>query len=657
MPETTAQTFPSIVASTFPRLLLQNAQTRGERPAMREKDLGIWQTWTWSQAYEEVRAFACGLAALGFKRGMTLAVIGDNRPRLYWAMVAAQCLSGVPVPLYQDAPAADMAYVLDDAEIDFAVAEDQEQVDKLFEIKQTLPRISHIIVDYERGLRNYTQDELQSYARIQELGRQYDKAHPEFFQREIDAGTPQETAIILYTSGTTGKPKGVSHCHQAMIATTATLVNFDHLNENDNILCYLPLAWIGDYLYSFAQSLYTGLCLNCPESPQTVMTDLREIGPSYYFGPPRIYENILTQVMIRIEDASWIKRKMFHGFMALAKRIGLRILNGDKSIGVVDRLSYALGELLVYGPLKNVLGLSRVKVAYTGGEAIGPDLFDFYRSIGINLKQLYGMTETCVTICMQTSGDVKLDTVGKPMPGVDVKIAADGEVLVKSQGLMQGYFKRPDATAEAIDEDGYFHTGDAGFFDRDGQLKIIDRAKDVGKMADGTMFAPKYIENKLKFFPFIKEAVAFGDGRRECTAFVNIDMDAVGNWAERRGISYSGYTDLAAQQAVYDLIHECVEKVNADLAQDALLSNSQICRFLILHKELDPDDEELTRTRKVRRRFIADKYAVLIDALYMGKTSQYIETQVKFEDGRQGKVSADLKICAAKTFIETKKAA
>ena len=657
MVETAPKASFSSATSTFPRLLLQNAHMRADLPSMREKDLGIWQTWNWAQVADEVRAFACGLAALGFRRGMTLAVIGDNRPRLYWAMAAAQCLGGIPVPLYQDAPAADMSYVLEDAEIDFAVAEDQEQVDKLFEIKQTLSRISHIVVDYERGLRHYGQAELRTFEKIQELGRAYDLAHPDFFMQEVNAGSAQETAIILYTSGTTGKPKGVCHSHQAMIATATTLVEFDQLNQNDNILCYLPLAWIGDFLYSYAQSMLTGLCLNCPESPQTVMTDLREIGPSYYFGPPRVYENILTQVMIRIEDASWLKRSMFHSFMKVAKRVGLRILQGEGGIGLGDRLLYALGELLVYGPLKNVLGVSRVKVAYTGGEAIGPDLFDFYRSIGVNLKQLYGMTETCVSVCMQTSGDVKLDTVGRPMRGVEVKIASDGEVLVRSPGLMQGYFKRPDDTTEAIDDDGYFHTGDAGFFDHDGHLKIIDRAKDVGKMADGRMFAPKYIENKLKFFPFIKEAVAFGDGRDECTAFVNIDIDAVGNWAERRGISYSGYTDLAAQQAVYDLIHDCVEKVNIDLSQDSLLAGSQICRFLILHKELDPDDDELTRTRKVRRRFIADKYAILIEALYTGKTSQYIETQVKFEDGRQGKVSADLQIRSAKTFVETKKAA
>ncbi|MFL9926032.1 AMP-binding protein [Herbaspirillum lusitanum] len=644
-------------AFTFPALLLQHAQTRPERPAFREKDLGIWQTTTWSQVAVEVRAFACGLAALGFRRGMNLAIIGNNCPRLYWAMSAAQCLGGRPVPLYQDAPAADMAYVLDDASIDFVVVEDQEQVDKVLEIKESLPAIAHVIFDDERGMRNYHQSELLSFARVQELGRGYDQAHPDFFMNEVRAGQAQDTAIILYTSGTTGKPKGVCHSHAAMITTARTLVEFDQLDERDDVLCYLPLAWVGDFLYSFAQTHVAGFCLNCPESPNTVMSDLREIGPSYYFAPPRIYENILTQVMIRIEDAGWIKRQLFHGCMKVARRVGMRILDGKPDVSLLDRLQYAIGHLLVYGPLKNVLGMSRLRVAYTGGEAIGPDLFDFYRSLGINLKQLYGMTETCVTVCMQPSGDVKLDTVGRPMKGVEVHIADSGEVLVRSPGLMKEYFRRPDATAEAIDEQGYFHTGDAGFFDSDGHLKIIDRAKDVGKMAGGAMFAPKYIENKLKFFPFIKEAVTFGNQREQCTAFINIEMDAVGNWAERRHLPYSGYTDLAAHPAVYELVRDCVEKVNADLAQDPLLADSQIHRFLILHKELDPDDDELTRTRKVRRGFIAEKYAVLIDALYSDKHNQYIETQVKFEDGRQGMISADLKIDQAKVFANLDRAA
>ena len=655
------ETIQGQAAQTFPQLLLQHAQDRAQRPAFREKDLGIWQTTTWAQVAEEVRAFACGLAALGFQRGMSLAIIGNNCPRLYWAMSAAQCLGGMPVPLYQDAPAADMAYVLHDAEVDFVVAEDQEQVDKVFDIKQNLSdnsaRPSHVIYDDERGMRNYLQPELSSFFQVQELGRAYDRDHPDFFMAQVAALAPDDIAIILYTSGTTGKPKGVCHSHAAMIATARTLVEFDQFNETDEVLCYLPLAWVGDFLYCFAQAHVAGFCLNCPESPSTVATDLREIGPTYYFAPPRIYENILTQVMIRIEDAGWIKRTLFHGCMKIARRVGMRILDKKQDVSLADRLLYALGNVLIYAPLKNVLGMSRIRVAYTGGEAIGPDLFDFYRSLGINLKQLYGMTETCVTVCMQPSGDVKLDSVGRPMKNVEVLIDASGEVLVRSPGLMKSYFKRPDATAEAIDANGYFHTGDAGFFDADGHLKIIDRAKDVGKMANGTLFAPKYIENKLKFFPFIKEAVAFGDRREQCTAFINIDMDAVGNWAERQHLAYSGYTDLAAHARVYALVAECVEKVNADLAQDPLLAGSQIHRFLVLHKELDPDDDELTRTRKVRRAFIAEKYAVLIDALYAGKPSQYIETQVKFEDGRQGMIAADLKIADVRTFANLHQAA
>ena len=644
-------------ADTFPRLLERHARLRPAHPAFREKHLGIWQTTPWAEVENQVKLLACGLAALGFRRGMNLAVVGDNRPRLYWAMAAAQSLGGVAVPLYQDAPAVDMAYVLENAEIDFAVVEDQEQVDKLLEIRASVPGLSHIVYDDGRGLRNYTQPGVHSFESVQALGQVHDRDHPQFFQQQVDAGSTDDIAVILYTSGTTGKPKGVCHSHAAMIATGRTLIEFDQVTADDEVLCYLPLAWVGDFLYSYALSNIAGFCLNCPESPATVGSDLREIGPSYYFGPPRIYENILTQVMIRIEDASAIKRAMFHYFMRVARRVGLKLLDKQGGVGIVDRLLYAVGELLVYGPLKNVLGLSRIRVAYTGGEAIGPDLFDFYRSIGINLKQLYGMTETCVTVCMQRSGDVKLDTVGKPMKGVEVHIADSGEVLVRSPGLMIGYYKKPEETAEAIDDHGYFHTGDAGFFDTDGHLKIIDRAKDVGKMADGTLFAPKYIENKLKFFPFIKEAVAFGDGRASCNAFINIDMEAVGNWAERRNLPYSGYTDLASQPAVYDLIAECVQKVNADLAHDDLLSGSQIHRFLILHKELDPDDDELTRTRKVRRRFIAEKYAILIDALYAGRQRQFIETQVKFEDGRQGKISADLEIRDASTFSATRKAA
>ena len=635
---------------TFPRLLLRQAEIRPDRPAMREKDLGIWQTWTWAQALEEVRALACGLAAQGFRRGDRLAVIGDNRPRLYWSMMAAQVLGGVPVPLYQDAVAAELAFVLQDADIGFAVAEDQEQVDKLLENVPRCPKLKHIYFEDARGLRHYAQEQLTSLDALQALGRDFASRNPEFFAAEIGKGGPDDDAVILYTSGTTGNPKGVAQTHAALIATARVLVAFDGFSDQDEVLCYLPMAWVGDFLYSYAQSLVAGFCLNCPESPETVMTDLREIGPTYYFGPPRVYESILTQVMIRIEDAGWLKRRMFHAFMGLAKRVGMTILDGKAGVSLRDRVLYALGNLLVYGPLKNVLGLSRIRVAYTGGEAIGPDLFDFYRSIGVNLKQLYGMTETCVTVSMHASGEVKLETVGRPMPGVEVRIADSGEVLVRSPGVMREYHKRPDATREAIDPEGFFHTGDAGFFDAEGHLKIIDRAKDVGRLADGSLFAPKYLENKLKFFPYVKEAVCFGDGRDEVCAFINIDMPAVGNWAERRNLAYSGYADLASQPAVYELVRECVEKVNRDLAADAALGGSQIRRFLILHKELDADDGELTRTRKVRRGFIGEKYGSLVDALYAGRDLVHVEAQVKYEDGRTGTFAADLKIRDAKSF-------
>ncbi|MEP7329445.1 MAG: AMP-binding protein [Betaproteobacteria bacterium] len=639
---------------TFPRLLLHHARVRPLHPATREKDLGIWQTWTWRDVAAEVRALACGLAAQGFKRGMHLAIIGDNRPRLYWSMCAAQALGGIPVPMYQDAPATDLVFVLTDAEIAFAIVEDQEQVDKMLEVQPQVSTLAHIYFDNDRGLRNY--ETVMSYERLQQLGREFDAANPDFYDREIAAGAATDTAIMLYTSGTTGKPKGVCQTHSALISAARGGIEFDHLTADESILSYLPMAWVGDNLFSYAQALVAGFTINCPESGETVMTDLREIGPTYYFAPPRVFENLLTQVMIRMEDAGAIKRRMFHHFMGVARRYGAEILDG-KSVSMGARLNYAIGNVMIYGPLRNVLGMSRIRVAYTAGAAIGPDLFRFYRSIGINLKQLYGQTETCAYVCLQPDGDVRLDTVGLAAPNVELKIGDNGEVLVRGPMLLKEYYKRPDATLESIDADGFFRTGDAGFFDDAGQLKIIDRSKDVGKLANGMMFAPNYIENKLKFFPHIKEAVAFGHDRDSVCAFINIDLGSVGNWAERRGLAYSGYTDLAQKSEVRQLIQECVEKVNAELAGEVGVANSQVRRFLILHKELDPDDDELTRTRKVRRGFVAEKYAVLVDALYGGKAVEHIETQVRFEDGRTNMVAADLVIMDAKTFAPTTKAA
>jgi len=648
-------------ADTFPRLLLAHAKQQPDAPAVREKDLGIWQTWRWTQAATEVREIACGLASLGFTAGHNLAIVGANRPHLYFAVIAAQCLRGVPVPLYQDAVASEMVFMLDDAAVEFVVVEDQEQVDKLLECRELQAqaghaRIRHIVYDDPRGLRHYDQPGLLGYEQLRELGRAWDAAHPGVFDASVAAGRAGDVGVILYTSGTTGRPKGVCQTHASFIAAGRGGVVTDRLGPGDNIMSYLPMAWVGDHLFSVAQWLVGGFTLNCPESAETVMNDMREIGPSYYFGPPRTFEGLLTAVSIRMEDAAAPKRWMYAKFMALAQRVGAAILNGAP-VSFGDRAMYALGNLLVYGPLRNVLGMSRIRVAYTAGAAIGPDLFRFYRSIGVNLKQFYGQTETCAYVCLQQDGKVKLTSVGTAAPGIELKIADDGEVLVRGVSVLKEYYKRPDATAEVLDAEGYFHTGDAGVLDAEGHLRIIDRAKDVGRLAGGAMFAPNYIENKLKFFPQIKEAVCFGHGREEVCAFVNIDYEAVGNWAERRGLAYGGYVDLAGKPNVLQLVKDCIEKVNADLAAEEGMADTQIARFLVLHKELDPDDDELTRTRKVRRGFIADKYAVLVDALYGGKAEQFIETQVKFEDGRTGKVSATLGIVEARRFAAVRAAA
>jgi long-chain acyl-CoA synthetase len=635
-------------ADTFPKLLLHNSQVRGRRPAIREKDLGIWQTWTWEEVAREVRAFACGLATSGFARGDRLAVVGDNRPRLYWAMAAAQCLGGIPVPLYQDAIAAEILYPLEQAEIRFVVAEDQEQVDKLLEIREQ-SRLTHIIYDDPRGLSRYEAPGLVSYEHVLGLGRLYDEDHTSFFEAEVAKGIGSDVAIILYTSGTTGEPKGVILTHDNLIRTGRNGIEREGLTEAEEMLAYLPMAWVGDNLFSYTQSYVAGFCVSCPESSDTVLQDMREIGPTYNFAPPRVYENMLTQVMIRIEDAARWKRWMFRTFMDVARRAGIPLLDG-KPVPWRDRFLYSLGRVLIYEPVKNVLGLSRIRLAYTAGEAIGPDLFDFYRSLGINMKQLYGQTEGSVFVCIQPDDRVKPDTVGTPAKEVEVKVTESGEVLYRGPGVFREYYKNPAATAQTKTADGWVHTGDAGFFDADGQLKIIDRAKDVGRLKDGTLFAPKYLENKLKFFPYIREAVAFGDGRAFAAAFINIDLAAVGNWAERNHLPYTGYADLAGKFEVYELVRNCIDKVNRDLAADPKLAGSQIRRFLVLHKELDADDGELTRTRKVRRGFIGEKYQELVEALYSGRESCAVEARIRFEDGRTGQIRAELPIREAPIF-------
>jgi len=646
--------------TTFPRLLLNHATQRPTDTAMREKEYGIWQAISWAQMAKLVEHIACGLHQAGLRQHEHMVVIGANRPRLYATMLAVQSLGAVPIALYQDAAANECVFPLNNAEIRFAFAEDQEQVDKLLEIRPQCPLLSQVYFDDPRGLRNYDEPGLAALDELIGAGKAFAGIHTEFFMTEVDKVLPDDVAAMFFTSGTTGNPKGVVHTHDTLLNRARAGADFDKLTHAEDVLAYLPPAWIGQNIFSYAQWLSCGYVVNCPESAATVTIDLKEIGPTYYFAPPRVFEGLLTSVMIRMEDAGRLKRGMFHYFMDIAKRVGPTLMDG-KSVPTADRLLYALGDFLVYGPLRNTLGFSRVRVAYTAGEAIGPDLFSFYRSIGVNIKQLYGSTETAVFVCLQPDHEARADTVGVPCQGVEIKLADNGEILVKSPGLLKGYFKNPEATAEVLTADGWYHTSDAGFLDAHGHLKIIDRVKDVGRIKgganDGAMFAPKYVENKLKFFQHIKEVVAYGDGRDKVCVMINIDFDAVGNWAERRHLPYAGYTDLAQKPEVYQLIRECVEKVNADLSVDTMLAGSQVSRFLVLHKELDADDGELTRTNKVRRGFIAEKYDVLIDALYGGKTTQFIETQVKFEDGRTGKVSATLRIDDVKTFVPVKAAA
>ena len=645
--------------STFPQALLAHAKQRPQAPALREKNLGIWQTTTWLDLAQQVRWIACGLAEAGLKRGQHLVVMGENRPRLMAAMLAAQALGAIPVPLYQDAVAAELAFPIGDAEVVFAIVEDQEQTDKLLEVRElgpalTRPRLlTHIWFDDPRGMRRSSEPGVASLDALIDAGRAFDRAQPSFFDDAVSAASADDTAAMFYTSGTTGNPKGVVHSHATLMDRARAGARFDRLTEREEVLAYLPMAWIGQNIFSYAQWLVCGYVVNCPESSATVSIDMKEIGPTYYFAPPRVFEGLLTSVTIRMEDASLSKRWLFERCMTLARRVGPARLDG-LPVSVLDRLLYGLGNLAIYAPLRNSLGLNRVRVAYTAGEAIGPDLFRFYRAIGINLKQLYGQTETAVFVCLQPDHEARADTVGVPIDGVELRVSDAGEILVRSPGLLKGYYKNAAATADVLSADGWYRTGDAGFLDAAGHLKIIDRAKDVGRIAggafDGAMFAPKYVENKLKFFAHIKEAVAFGDQRDKVCAFINIDMEAVGNWAERHNLAYAGYTDLAQKPEVYALVRDCVEQVNADLARDERLAGSQISRFLVLHKELDADDGELTRTRKVRRGPIAEKYGVLVAALYGGRTSQFIETAMRFEDGRAGTVAATLRIEEARTF-------
>ncbi len=625
-------------ANTLPRLLQRNARDFGNRPAIREKDRGIWQTWTWREYQDQVHDLALGLAALGFRRGDRLSVIGDNRPRLYWAQVAALSLGGVPVPVYQDSIAKELAFVWNHAEISVIVAEDQEQVDKVLSLREELPALRLVIYDDARGMSGYKHDWLKSYEHVQEAGRKFGAEHPGYVEAEIGKGRPADTAIISYTSGTTGSPKGAMISHANAIGVAESFAREAGLKPEDTSLAYLPMAWAGDSVYTLFASLAVGFCANCPESPETVQRDLRELGPSTLLAPPRIWENMLTSVQVRAADASPLKRRTFDYFRSAAERA--EILRADgKAVPAGLRLATALGEFFVYGPVRDQLGLGQAKWALTGGAPLGPDTFRFFRSIGVNLKQVYGSTETTGLVSMQPDTEANPTTAGRPVPGVEVKIAERGEVLVRGCDVFQGYLKNEEATREVIDPDGWFHTGDAGFIDPRGHLVIIDRAKDVGALADGTPFAPQFIENKLKFSPYIREAVAFGNDRPFVTAMIAIDLGTVGNWAERRGLAYTSYMDVSQKTETRELIREEITKANQTLPEA-----TKIRRFLLLTKDLEADDAEMTRTRKVRRLYVADKYAEVIGALYGGQHEIELTTAITYEDGRQATIQSRVRI-------------
>jgi long-chain acyl-CoA synthetase len=635
----------------LPRILLRNASKYGKNKiAIREKDLGIWQSYSWHDYYENTRQFALGLAVLGFQRGDRLSVIGDNRPQLYWAQMAALSLGGIPVPLYQDAIEKELEYIIEHSEAKFVVAEDQEQVDKMLALKEKVPSMERIIFDDPRGMRHYKEPFLKSFSEVQALGLEFGKDHPDFFEKEVEKSKEEDIALIAYTSGTTGNPKGVVLTHANLLTNARLISQAEVYRDSDQVMAYLPMAWIGDSIYSLTMLFDIGFTIHCPEAATTVLRDMREVGPTVIFCPPRIWENILTSIRVKMEDAAWIKQKMFAFFIRVAQRLSTLQLR-HQPVPVRLRLLYALGDFFFFSPLRDNLGMRKIRYAYTAGAALGPEVFQFYRSIGVNLKQVYGLTETSAMCTYQPDEEVNLETVGRPLPETEIRISEQGEVLIKSPGVFQGYYKNPDATSEAM-KDGWLHTGDAGIINKEKHLIIIDRAKDLSTLADGTIFAPQFIENKIKFSPYIKEAVTLGQGKDYVTAMINIDMQSVGNWAERRNIGYTSYADLSQKSEVYGLVSKEIRKVNASLYDEEKLRGAQIKRFLILHKELDPDDAEVTRTRKIRRSFIAQKYAPLMDALYSDKEGIDVEAKITYEDGRTATLHAFLKIREVDIFKE-----
>ncbi len=623
---------------TFPKLLIAQAKRFGKsKVALREKDFGIWQEVTWAQYLENVKAFSLGLVRLGLERGDKISIIGDNRPEWVYAELAAQAAGGISVGLYQDSVAKEVRYVIDHSDSEFLIVEDQEQVDKIIEIKNDLPKVKKVIYYDPKGLRGYKEEFLMSFTAVLELGREHEREHPGLFEANVAAGKGSDVAIICYTSGTTGVSKGAMLTFDNLLAMGKHLTTIDPVKETDEYVSFLPLAWIGEQMMTLSTGLLIGLTVNFPEEPETAQENIREIGPHVMFSPPRIWENMVSTVQVKIEDTSAFKRFCYDLCLPVGQQMADYKFRKQKP-PLWLKLAYAFANVVMLMPLRDHLGLLRIRRAYTGGAALGPDTFKFFHAIGVNLKQIYGQTEISGISVVHRDDDVKFETVGKPIPETEIMVSDTGEILSRSPSVFVGYYKQPEITAETL-RDGWLHSGDAGILDEDGHLVVIDRMKDVMRLVDGTKFSPQYIENKLKFSQYVKEAVVVGQDRPYVAALINIDMANVGKWAENRQIPYTTYTDLAQKEHVYELIARDVERVNKDLPRAA-----RIKKFVLLHKELDADDEELTRTRKVRRKFVEERYAWLIEELYGESEMIEIEADIKYRDGRQAKIQTSLKV-------------
>lgn len=625
------------MAETLPQLLFEHARATPDKIALRERDFGIWQAMTWQQYAGHVKYFALGLVSMGLLPEQTIAIIGDNRPEWIIAELAAQSAGAKSVGIYQDSVVSEMVYIFNHADVSFIVVEDQEQVDKILEMWDELKGVRKVIYYDPKGMRNYTEDFLMNFPEVEEAGRAYEQEHSGWFEQRLAQGKTSDLAILSTTSGTTGNPKLAMLTHKSMLSMGRNLMSIDPLRPQDEFVSFLPLAWIGEQMMCMSCGLQVGFTVNFPEEPETIQHDIREIGPRVMFSPPRIWENLVSQVQVKIQDSTKFKQRMYNWAMPIGYQMADLHFRKEKPSAQM-KLLYFLADWLVFQEIKDHLGLRHLIRAYTGGAALGPDVFRFFHALGVTLKQIYGQTEINGIAVVHRDDDVKFQTVGTPIPETDIKIDESGEILMRSPAMMEGYYRNPEATAETL-KDGWLHSGDAGYFDEDGHLIVIDRAKDVMTLHDGTKFSPQFIENKLKFSPYIKEAVVFGGDWPFVSAMINIDFANVGKWAETNQISYTTYTDLAQKSQVYELIRKHVEQANLDLPPAA-----RIQRFVLLHKELDADDAELTRTRKVRRKLVAQRYADIISALYSQNNFVDVETVISYQDGRSARLATRLTI-------------